>query len=332
MSVPSMMKQISIREPGGADVLVPDSGPVPQPAPGEVLIKVAAAGVNRPDVMQREGNYNPPPGASPVPGLEVAGEIVAVGKGGREQLVGDRVCALVSGGGYAEYCSAPVPQLLPIPEGLSMVEAAGVPETHFTVWTNVFERGGLQKGETALIHGGSSGIGTTAIQLSHLFGARVVTTAGSAEKCSACLALGADHAINYRTQDFVEEVKTITDGKGVDVVLDMVGGDYIQRNISCLAVEGRLVQIAFLKSPVSELNLIQLLLKRLTITGSTLRPRTIKQKGAIARQLLERVWPLFEEGRLKVPVHATFPLEKAGEAHRLMESSTHIGKLILDVK
>lgn len=332
MTVSDKMKHIAIREPGVADVLVVDTGPIPQPANGEVLIRVAAGGVNRPDVLQREGKYNPPPGASLIPGLEVAGQIIACGKDVGENNVGKKVCALVSGGGYAEYCNAPMPQVLPVPEGLSMVEAAGVPETFFTVWTNVFERGNLQPGETILVHGGSSGIGTTAIQLAHLFGATVITTAGSAEKCRACLDLGADHSIQYREQDFVEKVNTITDGKGVDVILDMVGGDYIQKNISCLAVEGRLVQIAFLQSPVNKINLMPLLPKRLTITGSTLRPRTVQQKGAIARQLREKVWPLFEQGRLKVPVHATFPLEKASDAHRVMEASTHIGKLILTME
>lgn len=331
MPVPDMMKHASIRELGGPDVLFLDSGPVPETGADEVLIKVAAAGVNRPDVMQRTGKYDPPPGASLIPGLEVAGEIVAVGSQAGGHAVGDKVCALVAGGGYAEYCNAPAPQVLPVPKGVSMLEAAGIPETCFTVWTNVFERGRLQKGETILIHGGSSGIGTTAIQLAHLFGATVVTTAGSPEKCRACLDIGADHAINYREQDFVEKVAEITKGKGVDIILDMVGGDYIQKNISCLALEGRLVQISFLQSPVSEINLLPLTAKRLTITGSTLRPRTVAQKGAIARQLREIVWPLFAAGKLKVLVHQTFPLAQANEAHRMMESSRHIGKLILDM-
>ncbi|MEK9668566.1 MAG: NAD(P)H-quinone oxidoreductase [Deltaproteobacteria bacterium] len=294
-------------------------------------MKVKAAGINRPDVMQRQGNYNPPPGASQIPGLEVAGEVVLVADDVTEYKVGDKVCALVSGGGYAEYCNAPVPQVLPIPAGLSMIEAAGVPENYFTVWTNVFQRGGLQNGETILIHGGSSGIGTTAIQLAHLHGAKVIITAGSEEKCRACLELGADHAINYREADFVNQVQEITSGIGVELILDMVGGDYIQKNISCLALEGRLVQIAFLKPAINEINLAPMMINRLTITGSTLRPRTVEQKGAIASELREHVWPLFQQGKLKVLVHQTFPLAKANEAHRLMEASTHIGKIILDL-
>ena len=326
-----MMNQVTIRESGDPDVLVADTGKVPEVGAGEVLIKVEAAGINRPDVMQRQGNYNPPPGASQIPGLEVAGEINLVSDGVTKYKVGDKVCALVSGGGYAEYCNAPVPQVLPIPEGLSMIEAAGVPENYFTVWTNVFQRGGLQEGETILIHGGSSGIGITAIQLAHLHGANVITTAGSEEKCKACLQLGADHAINYRETNFVNQVQEITSGKGVELILDMVGGDYIQKNISCLAYEGRLVQIAFLKPAVNEINLAPMMINRLTITGSTLRPRTVEQKGEIASELRKRVWPRFQKGQLKVVVHQTFPLEKANEAHRLMEASTHIGKIILQV-
>ena len=331
MKFPKMMNQVTIRESGDPDVLVADTGKVPEVGAGEVLIKVEAAGINRPDVMQRQGNYNPPPGASQIPGLEVAGEINLVSHGVTKYKVGDKVCALVSGGGYAEYCNAPVPQVLPIPEGLSMIEAAGVPENYFTVWTNVFQRGGLQEGETILIHGGSSGIGTTAIQLAHLHGANVITTAGSEEKCKACLQLGADHAINYRETNFVNQVQEITSGKGVELILDMVGGDYIQKNISCLALEGRLVQIAFLKPAVNEINLAPMMINRLTITGSTLRPRTVEQKGEIASELRKRVWPMFQKGQLKVVVHQTFPLEKANEAHRLMEASTHIGKIILQV-
>ena len=326
-----MMNQVTIRESGDPDVLVADTGKVPEVGAGEVLIKVEAAGINRPDVMQRQGIYNPPPGASQIPGLEVAGEISLVSHGVTKYKVGDKVCALVSGGGYAEYCKAPVPQVLPIPEGLSMIEAAGVPENYFTVWTNVFQRGGLQEGETILIHGGSSGIGTTAIQLAHLHGANVITTAGSEEKCKACLQLGADHAINYRETNFVNQVQEITSGKGVELILDMVGGDYIQKNISCLALEGRLVQIAFLKPAVNEINLAPMMINRLTITGSTLRPRTVEQKGEIASELRKSVWPMFQKGQLKVVVHQTFPLEKANEAHRLMEASTHIGKIILQV-
>ena len=331
MQVPKVMNHISIREPGDPDVLVTDTGQVPEIGGSEILIKVAAAGINRPDVMQRQGNYNPPPGASQIPGLEVAGEVNAIASGVTEYKVGDKVCALVSGGGYAEYCKAPVPQVLPIPEGLSMIEAGGVPENYFTVWTNVFQRGGLQEEETILIHGGSSGIGTTAIQLAHLHGANVITTAGSKEKCKACLQLGADHAINYRETNFVNQVQEITSGKGVELILDMVGGDYIQKNISCLALEGRLVQIAFLKPAVNEINLAPMMINRLTITGSTLRPRTVEQKGEIASELRKRVWPRFQKGQLKVVVHQTFPLEKANEAHRLMEASTHIGKIILEV-
>jgi putative PIG3 family NAD(P)H quinone oxidoreductase len=324
------MNHITIREPGDPDVLILDQGSVPTFGAGEVLIKVEAAGVNRPDVMQREGNYNPPTGASLIPGLEVAGKIIAMGDSVTGFSVGEKVCALVSGGGYAEYCNAPAPQVLPVPDGLSIIEAAGVPENYFTVWTNVFERGGLKKGETILIHGGSSGIGTTAIQLAHIFGSTVITTAGSDEKCQACLNLGADHAINYREDDFVEQIKKITAGEGVNLILDMVGGDYIQKNISCLALEGRLVQIAFLQPPVNEINMMPVMINRLTVTGSTLRPRTIEQKGAIADQLRQQVWPLFTAGKLKIKVHETFALKNANDAHRMMESSAHIGKLILD--
>lgn len=330
MSIPTIMNHITIREPGDPDVLILDQGSVPTFGAGEVLIKVEAAGVNRPDVMQREGNYNPPTGASLIPGLEVAGKIIAMGDSVTGFSVGEKVCALVSGGGYAEYCNAPAPQVLPVPDGLSIIEAAGVPENYFTVWTNVFERGGLKKGETILIHGGSSGIGTTAIQLAHIFGSTVITTAGSDEKCQACLNLGADHAINYREDDFVEQIKKITAGEGVNLILDMVGGDYIQKNISCLALEGRLVQIAFLQPPVNEINMMPVMINRLTVTGSTLRPRTIEQKGAIADQLRQQVWPLFTAGKLKIKVHETFALKNANDAHRMMESSAHIGKLILD--
>ena len=330
MTVPASMKHITILEPGGPDVLVVQTSEVPKLSENEVLIRVEAAGVNRPDVLQRKGNYNPPPGASLIPGLEVAGEVVAIAQGVTSFQIGDKVCALVSGGGYAEYCVAPVPQVLSIPKGLSIIEAAGMPENYFTVWTNVFERGGLQSGETILIHGGSSGIGTTAIQLAHNFGAKVITTAGNQAKCAACADLGAEHVINYREQDFEAKVAEFTNGKGVDLILDMVGGDYIQKNIACLAVEGRLVQIAFLQSSVNEINLMPVMLNRLTVTGSTLRPRTIEQKGAIASQLKERVLPLFESGKLKIIVHKTFPLAEAADAHRMMESSTHIGKLVLD--
>jgi putative PIG3 family NAD(P)H quinone oxidoreductase len=325
------MRAVEIKQPGGPEVLVPVQRPVPKPGEGEVLIKVAAAGVNRPDVLQRQGGYNPPPGASDLPGLEVAGEVVAIGSGVRRWNLGDRVTALVAGGGYAEYCAAPAVQCLPIPGKLDMVHAAALPETFFTVWTNVFERGRLAKGESFLVHGGSSGIGTTAIQLASRFGARVFATAGSAEKCTKCKELGAAFAVNYRTEDYVEVVNRETGGQGVDLILDMVGGDYINRNLQCLAVEGRLVQIAFLKGPKAEINLANLMVKRQTITGSTLRPRSVAQKGAIAEALEARVWPLLASGEVAPLLHATFALDQAAEAHRLMESSAHLGKIVLTV-
>ena len=325
------MKQVEISGPGGPEVLNLVDGPLPDPGTGEVLIKVYAAGVNRPDVFQRQGKYNPPAGASPIPGLEVAGEIVKLGAGVTEFGLGDRVCALVSGGGYAEFCVAPVPQVLPIPTGLTFIEASGIPENYFTVWTNVFDRGQLQKGETILIHGGSSGIGTTAIQLCHQFGARVISTAGTDEKCGVCKSLGADHVINYKTQDFEAETKAITGGKGANVILDMVGGNYIQKNINCLALEGRLIQIAFLQSSINQLDLMAVMTKRLTITGSTLRPRTVEQKGEIARALSKEIWPLFNDKKIKVLVDTVLPLSRASDAHALMESSTHIGKIVLEV-
>ena len=327
----STMKQVEISGPGGPEVLNLVDGPLPDPGTGEVLIKVYAAGVNRPDVFQRQGKYNPPAGASPIPGLEVAGEIVKLGAGVTEFGLGDRVCALVSGGGYAEFCVAPVPQVLPIPTGLTFTEASGIPENYFTVWTNVFDRGQLQKGETILIHGGSSGIGTTAIQLCHQFGARIISTAGNDEKCGVCKSLGADHAINYKTQDFEAETKAITGGKGANVILDMVGGNYIQKNINCLALEGRLIQIAFLQSSISQLDLMAVMTKRLTITGSTLRPRTVEQKGKIARALSKEIWPLFNDKKIKVLIDTVLPLSRASDAHALMESSTHIGKIVLEV-
>jgi putative PIG3 family NAD(P)H quinone oxidoreductase len=329
--IPREMHFVDMAGAGAPEVLVPAKGPVPKPQAGEVLVKVAAAGVNRPDVFQRQGNYPPPPGASPILGLEIAGTVVALGDGVRDPALGDRVCALVTGGGYAEYCAAPAPQCLPVPAGFSMVEAAGLPETFFTVWSNVFMRGRLQPGETILIHGGSSGIGTTAIQLAHHFGARVIATAGSDEKCDACRRLGADEAIDYRTTDFVKRVKELTGGKGVELVLDMVGGDYLQRNLSALAVEGRLVQIAFLKPSKVEFDFMPMMLKRLTLTGSTLRARSVEQKAEIARPLREKVWPLLDQGKIKPLIHATFPLAEAAAAHRLMESSAHIGKIILTV-
>jgi NADPH:quinone reductase len=323
------MIAIAIREPGPPDVLVPVERPVPSIGVSDVLIKVAAAGVNRPDVMQRQGKYPPPPGAPDIPGLEVAGEIVDVGSHAGTWRTGDRVCALVSGGGYAEFCAAPAPQCLPIPAGMDLQHAAGIPETFFTVWTNVFDRGRLIAGEWILIHGGSSGIGTTAIQLAHALGARVLATAGSREKCAACQALGAERAINYRETNFVDAVKDATGGRGVDVVLDMVGGEYLQRNIDCLALDGRLVQIGQLGGAKSHINMIPVLQRRLWITGSTLRARAVPEKAAIARLVHERVWPLLEAGTVRVLLHASFPLTRAADAHRVMESSVHIGKLVL---
>ncbi|WP_221939177.1 NAD(P)H-quinone oxidoreductase [Mycobacterium sp. KBS0706] len=323
------MTAIVIEAPGGPEVLKPATLPVPSPGAGEILIKVEAAGVNRPDVLQRRGLYNPPPGASPLPGLEVAGTVAAIGPDVQDWSVGDPVCALLAGGGYAEYCLAPAPQCLPVPKGLSAAEAAGLPETLFTVWTNVFERGRLQTGERFLVHGGSSGIGTTAIQLAKAWGAIVFATAGSAEKCRACLDLGADVAIDYREQDFATVIKEKTGGRGVDLILDMVGGDYIARNIDTLAVDGRQVSIAFLKGAKVEIDLQKVMAKRLTLTGSTLRPRSVAEKGAIAAALQAEVWPLIEAGRVKPVIHATFPLARAAEAHALMESSAHVGKIVL---
>lgn len=323
------MRQVAITRPGGPDVLVLERAEIPQPAANEVLIRVVAAGVNRPDVLQRMGLYDPPAGASLIPGLEVAGEIVECGPGCERYRPGDLVCALVSGGGYAEYCLAPETQTLPIPKGLTSTQAAGIPETHFTVWSNVFDRGELQAGQSVLIHGGSSGIGTTAIQLAHQFGARVFATAGSIKKCQACLRLGADKAINYKTEDFLSIVKEETQGRGVDLVLDMVGGKNIQKNIRSLAPDGRLVHIAFLESSVAEIDLMPVMLKRLTITGSTLRPRTLDQKAEIASKLQTHVWPLFESTKIRVVVDSCFSLEQVAQAHMLMESSTHIGKIIL---
>jgi NADPH:quinone reductase len=331
-ALPATMTAIEITEPGGPEVLKPASRPMPLPGAGEVLIQVAAAGVNRPDVMQRQGSYPPPPGASDIPGLEVAGTVVAVGLGVNHVKVGDAVCALVTGGGYASYCVAPEPQCLPVPKGFSMVEAAALPETFFTVWTNLFERGALKSGETVLIHGGTSGIGTTAIQLAKALGAhQIFATAGSRDKCHAAEKLGAARGIDYKHEDFVKIVKDMTGGRGVDVILDMVGGDYIQRNISALAVEGRIVYIAFLRGAQAEVNFTPLMLKRGTITGSTLRARTVEQKGAIAAPLKRVVWPLLDQGKVKPVIHRTFPLAQASEAHRLMESSEHIGKIVLTV-
>ncbi len=329
--LPATMTAIEIREPGDPEVLVPTRRPVPQPGKGEVLIKVAAAGVNRPDVLQRQGSYPPPPGASDIPGLELAGEVVALGEGVGAPKLGDQVCALVTGGGYAKYCVAPAPQCLPLPKGYSMEQAAALPETFFTVWVNVFERSGLKPGETLLVHGGTSGIGTTAIQLATALGSRVFATAGSAEKVKACEELGAERGINYREEDFVEVVKQATDGRGVDVILDMVGGDYIPRDIKALAEDGRLSFIAFLGGPKAEVNFMPLMLKRLTITGSTLRARPVEVKAALAAKLKEKVWPLLEAGRIAPVMAASFPLAEAAAAHALMESSGHIGKIVLTV-
>jgi NADPH:quinone reductase len=325
------MMAIEIREPGEPEVLVPTERPIPAPASGEVLIRVAAAGVNRPDVFQRRGRYAPPPGASDIPGLEVSGVIEALGPGVTGWTIGDAVCALVTGGGYAEYCAAPAPQCLPLPRGMDMVTAAAIPETFFTVWTNVFQRGRLQSGESLLVHGGSSGIGTTAIQLAVARGSRVFATAGSADKCAACERLGAERAINYRDADFVAVVREATGGRGVDVILDMVGGDYFARNLDALAVEGRLVEIATLHGVKAEVNIQAIMGRRLTITGSTLRPRPIADKAAIAAELQREVWPLLASGAVMPIVHARFPLRDAAAAHRMMESSAHIGKLLLIV-
>jgi NADPH:quinone reductase len=325
----TMMTAIAIREPGGPDVLIPEQIARPVPALGQVLIKVAAAGVNRPDILQRTGGYPPPAGAPLTPGLEVSGEVVALGQGVQRYNVGDPVCALVPGGGYAAYCVAAEDNTLPVPAGMSLIEAAGLPETYFTVWTNVFQRGRLQAGETFLLHGGTSGIGSTAIMLAKQFGAKVIATAGSDEKCNACLKLGADVAINYRTQDFVEVMKEKE--LSADLALDMVGGDYVARNFKVMAMEGRIVQIAFQKASKIEIDLLPIMLKRLTLTGSTLRPRTVSQKTEIARELEAKVWPLLAKGQCRPIIHATFPLTKAAEAHRMMESSVHTGKIILVV-
>jgi putative PIG3 family NAD(P)H quinone oxidoreductase len=325
------MIAIEISHPGEPDVLVPVERPRPAPAAGEVLIKVAAAGVNRPDVFQRRGRYPPPPGASDIPGLEVSGIVDELGADVRDFHVGDAVCALVAGGGYAEYCAAPAPQCLPAPRGLDLVSAGAIPETFFTVWTNVFERGRLQAGESLLVHGGSSGIGTAAIQLARARGARVLATAGSPEKCAACERLGAERAIDYRREDFLAVVRELTGGRGVDVVLDMVGGDYFARNIDALALDGRLVEIATLHGVKAELNIPTIMQRRLTITGSTLRARPVADKGAIARAVHQHVWPLIESGAVKPVIYATFPLRAAADAHRMMESSVHIGKLVLTV-
>ncbi len=325
------MTAIEIAEPGGPEVLRPVERPRPAPGVGELLIEVAAAGVSRPDVLQRRGGYPPPPGASNIPGLEVAGTVAALGPGAHGWQIGDPVCALVSGGGYAEFCAAPTAQCLPVPEGFDMTQAAALPETFFTVWTNVFQRGRLQAGERFLVHGGSSGIGTTAIQIAAARGARVFATAGTADKCAACERLGAERAINYRDEDFVAVVKQATGGEGVDVILDMVGGDYIQRNIKALRTEGRIVYIAFLGGSKAEIDFLPLMLKRATLTGSTLRPRSVEQKSAIADELRAEVWPLLDAGRIAPVIDSTFALADAAGAHARMDGGEHIGKIVLTV-
>ena len=332
MLVPDHMRFIDMTGYGGPEVLTLAEGPVPPPGTGEVLIRVAAAGMNRGDIMQRTGNYPPPPGASPVLGLEVSGTIAAVGENVGDWREGQEVCALVAGGGYAEYCAAPAPQCLPVPRGLGLVEAAALPETFLTVWTNVFERGRLIPGESFLVHGGSSGIGTTAIQLARAFGVRVFATAGSVDKCAVCQQLGAERAINYRREDFVSVVKEATGGSGVDVILDMIGGSYAERNQQALAVEGRLVQIGIMEGSKITLDLLQMRVRRQTITGSTLRARAVADKAAIARLVQEKAWPLIEAGSIRTVIDRTFPLAEVAAAHRLMESSQHIGKILLTVE
>ncbi|PIE10775.1 MAG: NAD(P)H-quinone oxidoreductase [Rhodobacterales bacterium] len=322
------MRAIEISQPGGPDVLTLTDRPMPEPGHGEVVLRTAFAGVNRPDALQRAGLYAPPPGASDLPGLEASGEIAAIGPGVTEWAVGDQVCALLPGGGYADYVATPAAHCLPVPKGMDLKQAACLPETFFTVWSNVFERGALKAGEHFLVHGGSSGIGTTAIQLAHAFGARVFTTAGSADKCAACERLGAERAINYRDDDFVEVVKSLG---GADVILDMVGGDYIARNLRCLNPDGRLVQIAFLTGPKAEINFAPMMMKRQTITGSTLRPQSDEAKAAIARALRAQVWPLLDQGRIAPVMDQTFALEDAAKAHARMETSTHIGKIVLEL-
>ena len=331
MSLPETMTVVEISEYGGPEVLKPASRPVPEPASGEALIRVAAAGVNRPDAIQRAGNYPPPAGQSDLPGLEVSGEIVALGDGASGVSIGDTVCALTPGGGYAEYCIAPASHCLSVPDGISVTDAAGIPETSFTVWHNVFQRAYLQKGERFLVHGGSSGIGTTAIQLAKAFGAEVFTTAGSREKCDACEALGADLAINYKEEDWVAILREKTEKQGIDVILDMVGGNYIQKNIDSLNWDGRLSIIAFLTGAKAELMLARFMVKRLTMTASTLRAQSDAAKAAIAAELREKVWPLFASGKVKPVIDSVLPLSEAAKAHERMESSTHIGKIILQI-
>jgi NADPH2:quinone reductase len=322
MTLPKTMRAVEITKPGGPEVLKPTERPLPVPKPNEILVKVAAAGVNRPDVLQRTGNYPVPADASDLPGLEIAGEIVGTG---------EKVCALTHGGGYAEYCAVPKVQALPVPKGLTLVQAASLPETFFTVWANVYERARLAPGESLLVQGGTSGIGVSAIQMAAATGNRVFATAGSDEKVAACVRLGATEAFNYKTQDFEKEILRATGGKGVNVILDMVGGDYVPKELKCLAEDGRLVFIAYLRGPKTELNIDTVMRRRLTISGSTLRPRPVEFKGQIARSLREKIWPLIEAGKIKPEIYKTFPLEQAAEAHRLMETSQHIGKLVLTV-
>ncbi len=329
--LPAQMTVVAISKPGGPEVLVPEQRPVPQPGPDEILVKVMAAGVNRPDVAQRSGAYPPPPGASDLPGLEIAGEVVAVGSNAKRHKIGDKVMSLVAGGGYAQYCIAQDAQAMSVPPALSMKEAGALPETLMTVWHNVFERGGLKSGETLLIHGGSSGIGTMAIQLATAFGAKVFVTVGSQDKIDACLKLGADRAINYKTEDFVAVVKEATNKEGVNLILDMVAGEYVDRNYDAAAVDGRIVQIATLNGPKVTVNIAKVMVKRLTHTGSTLRPRTNADKAAMVAAIEAKVMPLLREGRVKPLMDSTFPLEKAADAHRRMETSAHIGKIVLEV-
>ena len=329
MAIPETMRVVDITRTGPPEGLQAGSRAVPAPGAGEVLIQVAAAGVNRADTMQRKGNYPPPPGASDILGLEVSGTVAALGEGVSELSEGDEVCALLTGGGYAEYCLAPAPQCLPIPDGVSLADAAALPEAYATVWTNVIDRGRLQEGESLLVHGGSSGIGTVAIQLARLFGARIFATAGTPAKCATCVDLGAERAIDYRAEDFVTVLREATGGRGVDVILDMVGGAYLQRNVASLALEGRLVIIALMDGAKAELDLARLMSRRLTVTGSTLRARAVEEKAGILAALRDRVWPRFASGDLRPIVHATYPLADAAEAHRVMESSVHTGKLLL---
>jgi len=328
--LPAQMTVVAISKPGGPEVLIPETRDLPKPGPGEILVKVAAAGVNRPDVAQRSGSYPPPPGASDLPGLEIAGTVVALGDGARKHKIGDKVMSLVAGGGYAEYCIAQDAQAMPVPEGFSILEAGATAETLMTVWHNVFERGGLQAGETLLIHGGSSGIGTMAIQLAKAFGTKVIVTVGSQDKADACLKLGADHAINYKTEDFVERVKEITK-TGVELILDMVGADYVEKNFDAAAVDGRIVQIAVLNGPKATINAAKIMVKRLHYTGSTLRPRTNEAKAAMVANIEAKVLPLLQSGKVKPLMDSTFPLTKAADAHKRMETSAHIGKIVLEV-